>query len=291
MFVRSRVVPVLLSVAGALLLVTCGGGSKGGSPTAPPVTTPTPAATPTPVPLPYGVTSICYRIGMGDPKSTCTGGSASYLPQIDAAIDDVVARRPDIFNLEDQRGAGGYYVNSVGAFYVELLKSLEKQNVCAIFDGEEVAIKDSQAFHDQYKVINSDQHVRRGASEYRTTCYPAGSPIAEGTPPSTANCKLPGSRSIACGYEGPRFDQVIEDAIAQLQQQHPEIFSGEYVNDVNAYNNGVAAILTAKGFCAVPGEEMGIKNTNDFSESYDILLASGKIRHSGYRVTCYPADF
>jgi hypothetical protein len=44
---------------------------------------------------------------------------------------------------------------------------------CATNDGEELAVKNSNSFNDQYDIINSEGFVRRGAGSYRSTCYPA----------------------------------------------------------------------------------------------------------------------
>jgi hypothetical protein len=40
-------------------------------------------------------------------------------------------------------------------------------------------------------------------------------------------------------------------------------------------------------------EEIGVKNSNDYSEQYDILLASGHMRRGlgSYRGVCRPAIF
>jgi len=282
---------VFAAVPLALVMLTgCGGGNS--NPAAPPPSAaPTPAPTPTPVPLPFGISAVCNRIGLGSAQSQCRTETPSFSTELEASIDEVVARHPEIFDLNDQKGAGGFYVKSLGQFYVELQKTLESRNLCGVFDGEEMGIKNVQTFNDQYKVVLSDNHLRRGPSSYRSTCYPAAMPLSQGEPPHTANCNLAPSRSIACSNEGARFDVDMENSIQAAQAAHPELFSGDTVLNVPGYESAVSAELTRRGYCAMPGEEMGVKNKNDFSESYDILLANGKIRHNGYRVTCYPADF
>ena len=48
------------------------------------------------------------------------------------------------------------------------------------------------------------------------------------------------------------------------------------------------------GYCAFyDGEELAIKNTNDFSEQYDISTSQGYVRQGdgSYRATCWPAWF
>jgi len=60
------------------------------------------------------------------------------------------------------------------------------------------------------------------------------------------------------------------------------------------YHHAVAAILIERGLCAkYDGEEMAVKNTNAFSDQYDIHLSSGHVRRGtgSYMVTCSPAWF
>jgi hypothetical protein len=45
--------------------------------------------------------------------------------------------------------------------------------VCAIFDGEEIGVKNTNAFNDQYDIHLASGHVRRGEGSYRATCTPA----------------------------------------------------------------------------------------------------------------------
>jgi hypothetical protein len=275
------------------LLMACGGG--GGSPVATsstPVATPTAAPTPTPVPLPFGISANCYKIGMGDSKTSCRSETGAFLNEVDIAIERVAAKHPEVFDLGNQAGAGGYLVTSLGRFYLYVTQEIEAQgNYCAVFDGEEVGVKNAQGWSDQYKLVNSDNHVRRGPSEYRSTCYPSAIPLPVDQPPPPAGCKLSSSHSLACSREDSQFGDVVENAITEMQKTHPEIVSDDEVKDADAYVKGVAAILTAKGYCAMPGEEVAVKNTNDFSESYDILLWNMKVRHNGYRVSCWPAEF
>ena len=44
---------------------------------------------------------------------------------------------------------------------------------CAVNDGEELAVKNTNSWNDQYDIISGDGIVRRGAGSYRSTCHPA----------------------------------------------------------------------------------------------------------------------
>jgi hypothetical protein len=84
------------------------------------------------------------------------------------------------------------------------------------------------------------------------------------------------------------FADDVERAIDKILQERPELFNGDRPKDDNAYIQGVAKILERDfGYCAKQGgpeDEVGVKNSNGFSEQYDIL-------RFGYTVTCRPARF
>jgi hypothetical protein len=64
--------------------------------------------------------------------------------------------------------------------------------------------------------------------------------------------------------------------------------------DHQGYTDAVAAEMEKNGYCAFyDGEELAVKNTNDFSEQYDISTSSGYVRRGEkiYRATCWPAWF
>jgi hypothetical protein len=91
------------------------------------------------------------------------------------------------------------------------------------------------------------------------------------------------------------FAAQVDAAITQIQRDRPSLFDGQRVRDANAYVQGVAQILEQRfGLCSRQGgpeDEVGVKNSNSFSEQYDILFGNGTIRRNGYTVTCRPARF
>jgi hypothetical protein len=222
---------------------------------------------------------------------------------VDTAIDQLVAENPAIFNRSDARGPGGFFVLSPGQYYVGVVRNLEAMGFCAAFDGEEIGVKNTNDFSEQYHILLSSGHVRRGTSSYRATCRPAAIEAPPGLPGTVAGCTLTGSYAIACGRERPSFLRPVEDAIDQLSRDHPEVFDlgtngpspGWYkVRNVSGYVNGVAEILKARGYCAIwDGEELAVKNENRFSDQYDILTSSNFVRRGdgAYRSSCYPAAF
>jgi hypothetical protein len=92
------------------------------------------------------------------------------------------------------------------------------------------------------------------------------------------------------------FSEQVDQAIAILQREQPDMFSGDRViGDHDEYVQEVARILEQRfGYCARqggPDDEVAVKNANDFSEQYDILYSNGFVRTGGYQVTCRPARF
>jgi hypothetical protein len=132
---------------------------------------------------------------------------------------------------------------------------------------------------------------------------PGVSPTPQASPPpSSAACRLP--PGTGSGENCPRISPVflgdVQDAINQLIQAQPTLFvkqacEGCYVvTDPDAYISGVVQQLSRRGLCATyDGEELAVKNSNDFSEQYDILSAGNAVRSGGesYRATCKPAWF
>jgi hypothetical protein len=222
------------------------------------------------------------------------------MADVDAVLSELIRERPNMFENTD----GGLRVRSTGQFYVAFLQKLDQRGICAQFDGEEVGMKNSDSFNDQFHMVTSDLILRRGESSYRATCYPASFPgPARGYPPKNG-CSLPSSIEITCGRERATHLSVVDAAINQVVREHPEVFDlggrqpaeGWYkIVNVTAYDNYVVeAIKSQSGFCARhDGEELVVKNANEFSEHYDISTAEGNVRRGegSYRSSCYPAAF
>ena len=62
-----------------------------------------------------------------------------------------------------------------GRFYVGIIEKLDKKGICAGFDSEELQVKTSNEFNDQYALRTSRGFLRTGVSIYRATCHPAAS--------------------------------------------------------------------------------------------------------------------
>ena len=136
---------------------------------------------------------------------------------------------------------------------------------------------------------------------------PSASPTATPGPddtPTAGACSLPPSNpaSPVCTSDPGHLQGAVEAAITRVTQRHPALFDFAdkrcddcyKVLDVSGYYSAVQAELAARGICTLSDtEEIGAKDSNDSSEQFDILLASGHIRRGSgaYRGICYPAIF
>ena len=142
--------------------------------TAPPVPgtspTPDPGTPPPPPPPPSG--GSC-SLGGGDPNHRCTRTSNTFLHDVDAAIDRVVDSRPGLFDLGDDVCGGCYRIKDHDAYVAAVARELERMGYCAHYDGEEMGVKNTNTFNDQYDISTSSGYIRRGDKSYRSTCRPA----------------------------------------------------------------------------------------------------------------------
>ena len=135
-----------------------------------PVAAPTPAPAPTPEPTP-AITGC--GAGPGTFNENCVRTSPAFLEEVDAASDRVVARRPELFNLDNQRGHRGYLVLNDEEYHREVIVELRRAGYCAVKDHNEIGVKIDNSMNDQFHIMLSSFHVRRGSASYRTTCRPA----------------------------------------------------------------------------------------------------------------------
>ncbi len=136
------------------------------------------------------------------------------------------------------------------------------------------------------------------------TPAPSPTPTPAPTPTPGASCGLPASNpeNPRCTDESAVLLSYVETAITRTTQSHPEYFDFNdkkcdncyKVLDVDGYVREFQAQLSSQGVCSYwDGEEIAAKDSNNFSEQYDILLASNHIRRGpgSYRGVCRPAIF
>jgi hypothetical protein len=287
-----------LSVVGFALLLgglalACGGkspASNSGTPTPVGVDTATPIPTPSPSPFP-GI-SGCNLPASG--PGVCrerTGNDGHFQNEVDSTVLEVKAAHPEYFN-----SAGA--LRDFGRFRVAMISGLEARGLCAVVDGEEIAIKNTNDYSEQWKVELSNGTLRIGPLAYRATCRPANFP-ADLTPiPRRGDCpNMDSTREYACSkLDESKFLPVVEKVYDRIIAEHPEITDGFTVSKDNwkAFYDTAIEYLRADGYCAIfDGEELAVKNSTEFSEQFHPVLSSTALRrgYGHYRGTCAPAAF
>ncbi len=143
-----------------------------------PVPTPTPTPTPstpapTPTPPPSTPSGSCSLPASNPASPVCTDDGTQFLNQMETAITAVTTNHPEYFDFNDKKCDDCYYVKNVDGYLNGVIKQLNKQGICAMYDGEEMAVKNSNNFSEQWDILLASGHIRRGAGAYRGVCRPA----------------------------------------------------------------------------------------------------------------------
>ncbi len=99
--------------------------------------------------------------------------SPSFLGAVDKAITRMTEQQPKVFDFNQKTCENCYYVRDQDAFVAGVIKNLTAAGYCALYDGEELGVKNSNSFNEQYDILVSSGHIRRGAGSYRSTCNPS----------------------------------------------------------------------------------------------------------------------
>jgi hypothetical protein len=153
-------------VVSAVIGVACGSDSR--TPTA--AATPAPIATPTPAPAATPQAFTCHLPALVDLHNHCPKLDSQLLGYVNNAIDTVQQTRPELFDFTDARG-GSVKVLDRQKYQAAVVAAINAQGgVCAKDDNEEVAVKVSNDFNEQFNIWTSAGYTRRS---YITTCFPA----------------------------------------------------------------------------------------------------------------------
>ena len=138
-----------------------------------PTPTPAPAATPAPNAPPPSAQSCRLPAGNGS-GTNCPRQAPSYLREVESAMDQLVREEPQMFDLKRTRGcAECYLVTNPDRFSRRMAELMPQRGLCGHYDGEELAVKGTNAFNDQYDILTAEMFIRRQLGSYRSTCYPA----------------------------------------------------------------------------------------------------------------------
>jgi len=105
----------------------------------------------------------------------CPRLEPSFLSEVESAMDQLVRQEPQIFNLNrTSKGCPNcYQVVNADRYVQRMAELMSQRGLCGLYDGEELAVKRTNAFNDQYDIFTSDGFMRRQLGSYRSTCTPA----------------------------------------------------------------------------------------------------------------------
>ncbi|HXK10971.1 MAG TPA: hypothetical protein VMT70_15085 [Vicinamibacteria bacterium] len=139
-----------------------------------PAPTPTPGATPTPAPSPTPPSgSSCSLPASNPPNPVCVDDPSQLYPMVDAAITKATQIHPEYFDFGRTNCGNCYYVTNVDGYVATVQQVLAGQGACSYWDGEELAVKTTNAFSEQFDILVSSGYIRRGPNSYRGDCMPS----------------------------------------------------------------------------------------------------------------------
>jgi hypothetical protein len=146
---------------------------------------------------------VTCAIGFGIPTSNCLSSRASrHDRQVQAAIDDLIVRRPELFDLKNEFGGAGtrqYWVANRQEFFDGVMAHLTDLGFCTEIKidyrnggNELLLVKNDNDSSETFDIILSSNHIRRGDA-YRHTCRPASFPLPPDPngPPPESGCGRP----------------------------------------------------------------------------------------------------
>jgi len=161
-----------------LTLVACGGDKAPATPTV--TATPTPA--PTPVPVVFGQGTACGLPALpecgqlgGDPAGSPPGVYGCCTRTTGARFQDIVSESITRLQAEQPSLLNGNVVLDRAAYQQGVARVLERDfRVCAKpgFPGDEIAVKTSNDFSEQYDIYQSNARTFNPPG-YQVTCRPA----------------------------------------------------------------------------------------------------------------------
>jgi hypothetical protein len=92
---------------------------------------------------------------------------------VNEAIAIVENEHPELFDFSRSRGGLSYLVQDKDRYTRGVAYVLSTRGFCAIWDGQEIAMKNTNEFNEQYAIVTSEGYVRWGGGAYQSTCHPA----------------------------------------------------------------------------------------------------------------------
>jgi hypothetical protein len=144
--------------------------APGPSPTPPPGSgEPTPNPTPTPSGVPPASQSCAPAPAPGNERCP-REGSSEFLAVVESAYDTLIAEHPNWFS-----GSGPARTVNISEhdWTWAVINTIRRKGYCAGLYAEEVSVRTSRAYSENFDVLTSASTIRRGEGAYRSTCTPA----------------------------------------------------------------------------------------------------------------------
>jgi hypothetical protein len=148
-------------------------GAPAPSPTPSPSSTPAPNPTPTPSTPSTPTGGSCNLPASNNPDAGCSMQSSNFLGAVDKAITKVTEQQPSLFDFNLVTCTNCYYVRNQDAFVAAVVANLTAAGYCALYDGEELAVKNTNSYNEQFDILVASGYIRRGEGSYRSTCNPS----------------------------------------------------------------------------------------------------------------------
>lgn len=295
-----------------IFLAGCGGkdtptGPVAGAPT--PVPTAQPTATPPPAVSPTLPQSCRSLPATGGSPSGCVRGTPNFLNRVKDAVNSTIgaAYRDPNTNATFEIVQGDGKIQVASAYLKAVADALDRQGVCAVYDGEEIWVSDGGGYNEHYDIMTAEGF---SYTNYTVTCRPAlPMPRLPPAPPvRDPDCRnLPPSAFTFCTkdsatYDGDAFDAQDLVIAEDRARPAPQIFNfnerfgggadyGYRITNEPLYISEILKKLKAKGFCAIyDGDEFLVKRNNVFADHFDMIRADGFAIRS-YTATCRDATF
>jgi hypothetical protein len=135
--------------------------------------TPGPTSSPTPAPESPGEEPVSQSCAPAPAPGTerCPRETSDFLPAMTAAIDELIASRPNWFRKQD----GGWKLVGTNerTYDWALINILRSNGYCAGLYADEISVRRNRDYSENFDVLTSSYMVWRGTGSYRSTCHPA----------------------------------------------------------------------------------------------------------------------
>jgi hypothetical protein len=158
-------------VAALAILALSGCGSE--RPAAAPPTVSEPEVEVVEPPAPPAQSARCELPASSFERLDCWELEPELLGLLEDAITATTEAHPEYFDFDSLRCGNCYYVRDQEGYYSELGRQLQLRGVCSLQERDEITLKSSNGWSEQFDILLASGHVRRGESAYLYTCSPA----------------------------------------------------------------------------------------------------------------------